>query len=166
MDTILQWLFPRQFINQTCKSNSALTSTAMRSDVVTAQFGGYLLNLCCNKHPLSTTGQRSERHWVSLATKPPAFAPSAGFCTSFNTKNYMIEITVVDRNFNRLPRVCFVYEWVLFAPTTSYQSLLFGHFWVLEDAQVSPGSSWVWSLLWLPHRTRVGGRACFNLPQN
>lgn len=93
-DTILQWLSPRQFINQTCKPNSPLTSAAMRSNVVTAHFGEYLLSLCCNKHPLSTTEQRLDRHHVSLAANPPAFAPSAGFCTSFNTKNYVIEIVV------------------------------------------------------------------------
>lgn len=95
--TILQWLSPRQFINQTCEANSAIMLTAMRSYVVTVQFGGNLLSLCCSKQPLPTTGQRSESHWDSLATKSLAFAPDSGFCVSFNTKDYKIEIIVVER---------------------------------------------------------------------
>lgn len=93
---ILQWLSARQFINQTCKPNSAIILRATRSCVVTAQFGGYLLSLCCSKQALSTTGQRSASHWVSLAINPPAFPPNSGFCASFNTKDYMTEIIVVD----------------------------------------------------------------------
>jgi len=87
--TVLQRLSTKQFISQTCKPNSAQILTAMRSYVVTVQFGGYLLSL-------STTGQRSKSHRISLATNPPAFAPNSEFCASLNTKDDTIEIIVAD----------------------------------------------------------------------
>lgn len=64
--------------------------------MVTAQCWWYLFSLCCSKQPLSTTKQRLERHCISLATNPPAFAPNSEFCTSFNTRDYTIKIIVVN----------------------------------------------------------------------
>lgn len=62
---------------------------------------------------------------------------------SMNDRNYCGRL----KGLNVVPRVRFGYEWTFFVPTTSYWSLLVGHFRVLRDAWVSPGSSWAWSLL-------------------
>lgn len=110
-------------------SPSFVMLTAMRSYVVTEQIGWRLLSSCC-RHISSQL--RSDSHQICLPIDPSAFAPDRRFCTSFNTKDYMIENSVAIRRTSAYFQRDVLCEWPLSAPTTYSWSLLFESFGKLK----------------------------------